>query len=67
MKKNCMKCHTEVEQSDLNYRMECSRCERKRRDEEDDSNKSLTHNIAMGDMLGTGIPGGIDMDFTTPL
>lgn len=23
--------------------------------------------IAMGDMLGTGIPGGIDMDFTTPL
>jgi len=23
-------------------------------------------NIAMGDMLGTGIPGGIDMDFTTP-
>lgn len=23
--------------------------------------------IAMGDMFGTGIPGGIDMDFTTPL
>jgi hypothetical protein len=23
--------------------------------------------IAMGDMLGTGIPGGMDMDFTTPL
>ena len=23
--------------------------------------------IAMGDMFGTGIPGGMDMDFTTPL
>lgn len=65
MKKNCMKCHKEVDQSDLNYRMECSDCERKRRDEED--SPSLMTKMAMGDMLGTGIPGGLDMDITTPL
>ncbi len=66
MKKNCMKCHTEVEGSTLNYRGECPDCERKRRDDEDDSNKSMIHNIAMGDMLGTGIIGGTDLDVTTP-
>lgn len=60
-----MKCHTEVEGSTLNYRGECPSCERKRRDEED--SPSLMSNLAMGDMLGTGIPGGLDMDITTPL
>lgn len=65
MKKNCIKCHIEVDQSQLNYRMECSSCERKRRDEEDEDARRNS-NIAMGDMLNTGIPGGIDMDFTTP-
>lgn len=39
---------------------------------EDDDNDSpfgfgKPASIAMGDMLGTGIPGGIDMDFTTLL
>ena len=36
--------------------------DRKRREED---NRRL-HNLAMGDMLNTGIPGGIDMDITTP-
>ena len=39
--------------------------------ESSDNNQLLgmnnTGSITMGDMLGTGIPGGIDMDFTTPL
>ncbi len=39
---------------------------------EDDDNDSpfgfgKPASIVMGDMLGTGIPGGIDMDFTTLL
>lgn len=37
--------------------------ERVRRDEED----RRLRNMAMGDMLNTGIPGGIDMNITTPL
>lgn len=38
--------------------------ERVRKRQEDDIKRAS--NIAMGDMMGTGIPGGIDMDITTP-
>lgn len=40
-----------------------------KKDEDDDSMFGFGKpaSIAMGDMLGTGIPGGIDMDFSTPL
>lgn len=31
------------------------------------SNSDMGMNIAMGDMFGTGIPGGMDMDMTTLL
>lgn len=36
---------------------------------EDDSlsSKPLSGGIAMGDMLNTGIPGGLDFNFSTPL
>jgi hypothetical protein len=37
-----MKCHTEVDQSDLNYRMECSSCECNRRAKEDAKPNSLS-------------------------
>lgn len=59
-----MKCHKKVDQRHLNYRMECSDCERKRRDEE--NSPSLMRKMAMGDILGSGIPGGIDLNITTP-
>ena len=34
---------------------------------EDDDSSNFGYNLAMGDMLGTGIPGGLDMDITTLL
>lgn len=40
--------------------------EDRRRRERDEEDRRL-RNMAMGDMLNTGIPGGIDMDITTPL
>lgn len=39
----------------------------KRRRENDEADARRSSSLAMGDMLNTGIPGGIDMDFTTPL
>lgn len=35
--------------------------------EEDDVVDNTAMNIAMGDIIGTGIPGGIDIDFKTLL
>jgi hypothetical protein len=64
-KKKCSKCGRETETHNLSSRDECPDCKR-RRDDDDDSSRRMT-NMAMGDMLNTGIPGGIDMDFTTPL
>ena len=51
----------------------CNRCQsdandaedRRRREDDDTTRRAM--NAAMGDMLNTGIPGGIDMDITTPL
>jgi hypothetical protein len=40
--------------------------EENRRRERDEEDRRI-RNMAMGDMLNTGIPGGIDMDITTPL
>lgn len=37
------------------------------RKNDEDSFYGQSGNIAMGDMLGTGIPGGMDMDFSTPI
>jgi hypothetical protein len=68
MKKNCYQCHTEHEHSNLNYRGECPTCETKRkRQEDDDESSGRLRNMLMGDVLNTGIPGGIDLDITTPL
>lgn len=38
---------------------------RKRRQEDEESSQRM-FNASMGDMLNTGIPGGIDFDITTP-
>jgi hypothetical protein len=45
--------------------------ERRRREEEEarrkqEEDNTRLRNVALGDMLNTGIPGGIDMDITTP-
>ena len=66
MKKNCYRCHVPTEDTQLTYRGECPDCDRRRRDEEAAESARST-NMLMGDMLNTGIPGGIDMDITTPL
>jgi hypothetical protein len=39
--------------------------DRRRRQSDEDSRRMT--NLALGDMLNTGIPGGFDMDITTPL
>jgi len=41
---------------------EKAKCRMKREKNDD----SLKHESGLGDMLGTGIPGGIDNDFDTP-
>lgn len=40
--------------------------EDRRRKERDDEDARRQRNASMGDMLNTGIPGGIDMDISTP-
>ena len=40
--------------------------ENKRKQEDAESDQKL-RNMAMGDILNTGIPGGLDMDIGTPL
>ncbi len=44
---------------------------RKQQEEEDEKRRRESdermRNMALGDMLNTGIPGGLDMDITTPL
>jgi hypothetical protein len=61
MKAKCSKCGDLVEKSELDYRDECPQCKRRR----DDDDRRYT-NMAMGDMLNTGIPGGLDMNILTP-
>lgn len=65
----CKKCNTRND----DHRTYCKKCERRldnlhnhNSNDDDDNSFSSIRNIAMGDMLGTGIPGGMDMDFTTP-
>jgi hypothetical protein len=44
---------------------------RKQQEEEDEKRRRESdermRNMVLGDMLNTGIPGGLDMDITTPL
>lgn len=62
MKKKCCKCSTVDE---VNSYGECSRCEQRRRDDDDETSRRNL-NMMTGDMLNTGLPGGIDLDMTTP-
>jgi len=62
MKTKCNKC-SNVEE--LNSRGECSQCEKRRKDDDDDTGNRNT-NMIMGDMFNTGLPGGLDLDVTTP-
>jgi hypothetical protein len=59
--KKCYKCGNKV--TSLNYKDECDDCERKRKNDEDSQRMT---NTLLGDCFNTGIPGGIDMDITTP-
>ena len=61
--KKCIKCGENKNESDLNYSGICNTCKRKESDEED---YKRIMNIAMGDVFNTGLPGGIDLDITTP-
>ncbi len=63
MKKKCAKCSKEVDSSELNYAGKCRECKRK----EDSYSSSSSPSPGIGDMLGSGLPGGYDFDFTTPL
>lgn len=61
--KKCIKCCENKKESELNYSGICDSCKRKESDEED-NNRIM--NIVMGDMFNTGIPGGVDLDISTP-
>ncbi len=61
----CVTCGVMTPRYNINHLGRCSNCQRRVDDDEDSSRRS--YNMAMGDMLNTGIPGGIDMDITTPL
>jgi hypothetical protein len=52
--------------NESDYNKLTSSQKRKYQLEDEDSNMSCS-NIVFGDMLGTGIPGGLDMDMTTLL
>lgn len=69
MKTKCSKCSNQTESYNLSSYGECPDCKRRRDDDDEASRRSSqqTYNMATGDMLNTGIPGGIDMDMTTPL
>lgn len=41
--------------------------EKKKDEEKSDEDNLLAMRNALGDTLGTGIPGGLDLDITTPL
>lgn len=73
MRKDCVCCRKPFEIYSLNHLGRCAPCQRRADDEterrrrEDDDSCRRSMNAAMGDMLNTGIPGGVDMDITTPL
>lgn len=56
--KQCQKCHRERDDVDL-INGKCRWC----REQEEEDNRPTP---GPGDMFGTGLPGGIDLDFTTP-
>lgn len=55
------------EQQEKARRQRLQEEEENRRRQEDEENDRILRNMAMGDMLNTGIPGGLDMDIGTPL
>jgi hypothetical protein len=71
--KSCISCRRAFQPHEVNHSGRCRRCQSSYDDDEtaqrrrDDDTYRHAYNVATGDMLNTGIPGGIDMDMSTPL
>ena len=61
MEKKCSTCGELYEELSSDPLFECGRCKQRR---EDDAQRAI--NFAFGDILNTGIAGGVDADITTP-
>jgi len=62
--KKCIKCGENKKDSELDYTGKCETCKRKERDDNDSYN--FMRNVSTGDIFNTGLPGGIDLDMSTP-
>lgn len=66
----CVMCSRSVPRYSINHLGRCDTCQRRADDAEQERRNEdarRSYNMCMGDMLNTGIPGGIDMDISTPI
>lgn len=61
----CVTCGGNKHRYEINHLGRCTSCQRRVQDDDDSARR--IYNAATGDMLNTGIPGGLDMDMSTPL